>query len=180
MIRTSTVVFGASLLLVVGGTAAAAQQPAVTTDTDTPAPIEQTAAVTGADRPATAEPLAGAAPGFTYLRGGRRDPFVSLVRRGSDAQGPADGARLRGLVGLRVSEVALRGTLESRGGYVGIVQGADSRTYIVRPGDRLADGAIQTIMPDAMVILQQVDDPLSRERQREIRKPLRQTDEGRP
>jgi hypothetical protein len=56
--------------------------------------------------------------------------------------------------------------------------GVDQRTYIVRPGDRLLDGTVQTISPTAMVIMQQVNDPLSMEKQREVRKFLRQSDEA--
>ena len=64
--------------------------------------------------------------------------------------------------GLR--RVSLRGTITSQGAFVAILQGADSKTYIVRAGDRLVDGTIRTITADAMVILQQVNDPLSLEK----------------
>ena len=61
---------------------------------------------------------------------------------------------------------------------MGILQGVDSKTYIVRSGDKLLDGTVRTITADAMVILQQVNDPLSLEKQREVRKLLRQTEEA--
>ena len=48
----------------------------------------------------------------------------------------------------------------------------------MRAGDKLLDGTIRTITQNAMVILQQVNDPLSLEKQREVRKVLRQTDEA--
>ena len=54
--------------------------------------------------------------------------------------------------------------------------GSDEKTYIVRTGDRLSDGTIRTITADAMVILQQVNDPLSQQKQREVRKMLRHID----
>jgi hypothetical protein len=60
---------------------------------------------------------------------------------------------------------------------VAIVEGADKKTYIVKTGDRLADGTVQNITATLMVILQQVNDPLSLDKQREVRKMLRQTDE---
>jgi Tfp pilus assembly protein PilP len=133
----------------------------------------------------TAEPPATPAPavdsvalepqGFTYDPGTRRDPFVSLLRRGADA-GPS--AARGGLAGLGAAEVNLRGTLESRGSYLGILQGSDAKTYIVRAGDRLLDGTIRSISADAMVILQQVDDPLSVDKEREVRKILRQMEEA--
>ncbi len=115
--------------------------------------------------------------GFTYNAEGRRDPFVSLTRRGSDDRAN-NGPRASGLAGMASSEVILKGTLISRGGYVGILQGLDNKSYIVRVGDKLSDGAIRSISADAMVILQQVNDPLSLEKEREVRKLLRQTEEA--
>jgi Tfp pilus assembly protein PilP len=115
--------------------------------------------------------------GFTYNAEGRRDPFVSLTRRGSDDRAN-NGPRAGGLAGMASSEVILKGTLISRGGYVGILQGLDNKSYIVRVGDKLADGSIRSISADAMVILQQVNDPLSLEKEREVRKLLRQTEEA--
>jgi Tfp pilus assembly protein PilP len=114
--------------------------------------------------------------GFDYNAEGRRDPFVSLVRRGADARNT--GPKVAGLGGLGTSEVSLRGVLTSEGTFVGILQGVDSKNYIVRVGDRLSDGTIRSITRDSMVILQQVNDPLSLEKQREVRKLLRQTEEA--
>ena len=114
--------------------------------------------------------------GFTYNPEGRRDPFVSLLRRGVESA--AHTPRSAGLAGLGTAEVSLRGVVLSQGSYVGIVQGVDSKTYIVRTGDKLSDGAIRSITADSMVILQQVNDPLSLEKVHEVRKALRQTEEG--
>ncbi len=116
--------------------------------------------------------------GFTYDSEGRRDPFISLLKRGSDGERSAPSARPPGLAGLGASEVTLKGTLASRGGYVAIFQGVDAKTYIVHPGEQLMDGTVRSITPDAVVILQQVRDPLSVDRQREVRKTLRQTEEA--
>src|SRR4029434_7496259 len=91
--------------------------------------------------------------GFTYNPEGRRDPFVSLLRRGVDSA--QTGKRASGLVGLGTAEISLRGTIRSEGAFVGIVQGADGRTYIVRAGEKVSDGSIRTITADTMVILQQ-------------------------
>jgi type IV pilus assembly protein PilP len=112
--------------------------------------------------------------GFSYNPDGRRDPFVSLLRRGLDNTGP----KMAGLGGLGTSEVSLRGVLTSEGDFVGILHGVDSKNYIVRVGDKLSDGTIRSISKDSMVILQQVNDPLSLEKQREVRKLLRQTEEA--
>jgi Tfp pilus assembly protein PilP len=148
-------------------------------------PAENAAPATG-DAPAAvvATPAAGASPalqarGFTYNPEGRRDPFVNLLRRGTgvDLQAAA-GPRPSGLKGLGTGEVTLKGTMASQGAYVAILQGSDSRTYVVHPGEKLFDGTVRTITADSMVILQQVNDPLSKETQREVRKVLRQTEEA--
>jgi Tfp pilus assembly protein PilP len=115
-------------------------------------------------------------PGFTYVPEGRRDPFISLLRRGSDSRAAASGSRPSGLGGLGADEITLRGTVRSRDGFVGILQGADQKTYIVRAGDKLFDGTIRTITQNDLVIVQQVNDPLSLEKQREVRKVLRQVE----
>jgi Tfp pilus assembly protein PilP len=114
--------------------------------------------------------------GFAYVPEGRRDPFISLLRRGSDSRAAASGSRPSGLGGLGAEEITLRGTVRSRDGFVGILQGADQKTYIVRAGDRLFDGTIRTITQNDLVIVQQVNDPLSLEKQREVRKVLRQVE----
>jgi hypothetical protein len=98
-----------------------------------------------------------------------------LLRRGVDSSQTKRGA---GLSGLGTAEVSLRGVVLSQGGFVGIVQGVDSKTYIVRTGDKLSDGAIRAITADSMVILQEVNDPLSLEKVHEVRKVLRHTEEG--
>ncbi len=116
--------------------------------------------------------------GFTYDAHGRRDPFVSLLQRGTDAERSAVAVRAPGFSGLGASEVTLKGTLASQGGYVAIMQGVDAKTYIVRPGERLMDGTVHAITPDTVVILQQVKDSLALDTQREVRKSLRQTEEA--
>ena len=156
------------LVLMLAATASAQNQPAPAA----PAPAPQ-----GQPAPAAVQPPAEA-QGFTYNSEGRRDPFMSLLRRGTTNQrGGVGGPRPPGLAGLGAGEVTLRGTVQSRdGGFVAILQGADQKTYIVRAGDKLLDGTIRTITQNDMVILQQVNDPLSLEKQREVRKVLRQTE----
>jgi hypothetical protein len=56
---------------------------------------------------------------------------------------------------------------------VALVQGPDNKTYVVRVNDRLADGSVRAITADAMVLMQDVNDPLSATKQREVRKTLR-------
>lgn len=116
--------------------------------------------------------------GFDYKPEGRRDPFVSLVRPGRAGRGGTSAAASRpaGIAGLGVADVTLKGTMRGREGFVAILQGADQKTYIVRPGDKLFDGTIRTISQNDLVVVQQVNDPLSIAKQREVRKVLRQTE----
>ena len=63
--------------------------------------------------------------------------------------------------------------LQSRNGLIAMVQGPDNKTYIVHQGDKLLDGSIKTITPQGLVIEQDVNDPLSVVKQREVRRLLR-------
>ena len=114
---------------------------------------------------------------FSYNSEGRRDPFVSLLARGTEL--PSDRVRPDGLVGLGINEVALRGVVLSVGEYLAVLEGPDNRTYIVRPDDRLFDGSVKEISADGLVFMQEVDDPLSLVTVREIRKGLQDAEEGR-
>jgi Tfp pilus assembly protein PilP len=124
--------------------------------------------------PAPAQGLPTPPPDFEYQPDGRRDPFVSLINRGSDARPSAPaGSRPEGIAGLAVEELAVRGILQTRGGWVAMVAAPSGRSYTIRPGDRLLDGSVRAINAQAVVLMQEVNDPLSIEKQREVRKPLR-------
>ena len=127
--------------------------------------------------PAAAQPpaTAPAAEPYTYNPEGRRDPFVSLVARGAE---PVPGTKTGGLSGLTTSELMVRGVLQSRGAYVAIVSGPDGKTYRAHPNDRLLDGVIRSVTPQGIVVMQEVNDPLSLVKQREVRKGLRTVEDG--
>jgi hypothetical protein len=135
-----------------------------------------------AARPATRPSAPAAVPAppptsdaYSYRPEGRRDPFVSLVNRGSDRK---ESQRPEGLRGIFAGDLVLKGILVSRGAYLAIVQGPDAkRPYIAHTNDRLADGVIRAITADSLLILQEVNDPLSLTKQREIRKTLRVVEE---
>jgi Tfp pilus assembly protein PilP len=114
-------------------------------------------------------------PNFQYSPEGRRDPFVSLINRGtSDARTTRTAtARADGLPGIMVDEVVVRGIVQTRGGWVAMIGAPNGRTYTARPGDKLMDGHVQTISPQIVILMQAVNDPLSLEKQREVRKYLR-------
>ena len=144
------------------------------------APVEAADAVV---KPAGSAPagtgVAASGQGYTYNAEGRRDPFLPLLRNsGKSTTATTVAGRVAGLAGLGVAEVALRGVLMSQGGYVGMLQGSDDKTYIVRTGDKLADGTIRAITSQMMLINQEIKDPLSRQKEREVRKMLRQQPDG--
>lgn len=123
--------------------------------------------------PAPAQPVkeSGTSPdAYTYDSDGRRDPFLNLLGAGADARIPPK--RGDGSAGLTVAEVSVRGVMQSRGAMLAMVEGPDKKTFLVHPGDKFADGTIKTITPQGLVVVQDVNDPLSLVKQREIRKPL--------
>ena len=141
-----------------------------------------------APAPAPATPAAVTAPhvpalepqGYDYKPAGRRDPFISLVRRSTEAMGTSASIRPTGFAGLSTDEVVMRGVMKGRNGYSAIVRGADNRTYTgVKAGDELFDGTVKAVTADAIVILQNVSDPLSLQKKREVKKLLRPSQEAR-
>jgi Tfp pilus assembly protein PilP len=111
-------------------------------------------------------------PGYSYDPAGRRDPFVSLLGRGGDL--PATGAKPTGLPGALINDVTLKGVLKSaKGDFTALLQSPDNHTYIVHAGDKLMDGSVRAITQDAIVFSQDVNDPLSLVKQREVRKTIR-------
>ena len=114
---------------------------------------------------------------YFYDSEGRRNPFLSLLARGADLPSVRD--RPDGLMGLSVNEVALRGVVLSGDAYLAVLEAPDNKTYIVRAADRLFDGSVKEITADAIVFLQEVSDPLSLVSERELRKGLRDAEEGR-
>ena len=127
---------------------------------------------------APAAPAAEAAPApasdYFYEPSERRDPFVSLVKSGASAQpSQIKGARPEGIAGVMVEEVAIRGIVQSRGNFVAMIAAPNGRSYTIRPGDRLMDGSVRAITGQAVTLMQDVSDPLSLEKHREVRKQLR-------
>ena len=128
--------------------------------------------------PPASAPAVAAEPAdnYTYNPEGRRDPFVSLLRSGSDQRGARTG--VEGVTSLAVDELSVRGVVAGRNGYVAMVMGPDNKTYIVRANDKLLDGTVKAVTAQGLVILQDVNDPLSLVKQKEVRKMLRGLEEG--
>jgi Tfp pilus assembly protein PilP len=114
---------------------------------------------------------------YTYQPDGRRDPFLSLLDTGSDLRTPS--RRGDGLASFSAIEISVRGVMQSRGEMVAMIQGPDNKTYIVHQGEKLLDGTIKSIMSRGIVVDQQVNDPLSIVKHREITKLLRSLESGR-
>jgi type IV pilus assembly protein PilP len=148
----------------------------------TRAPGAPAAAPQGQQPPPRATPPTPQAPpqppeAYTYNPDGRRDPFMSLMGAGAD-QGRGTNSRAEGVAGMTVAEISVRGVLQSRGTMIAMVQGPDNRTYIVRGGDKLADGTVQSVTAEGLVIVQEVNDPLSLVKQRVVRKSLRSLEDS--
>jgi type IV pilus assembly protein PilP len=161
---------------------AAAKPAAAASAQAKPAPAAQPAKPNAQGQPAAAPveaaappppppPAASASDTYTYEPSDRRDPFLNLLDRGLR---PGPITRLPGLAGLSVNEISVRGVIEKLdGGYVAMVQGPDNKTYSIHPGDRLADGLVRAVNAEGLVIVQEVNDPLSLVKQREVSKKLR-------
>ncbi len=152
-----------------GGAQQAGQNPPSTVPSTSPAP-------TPTPGQQSSPPAEASAP-FTYNPEGRRDPFVSLIGRGNDPK--AQGVRPPGIPGLLINEVNVKGIVRNSTGFVALIQGPDNKTYVVKAGDRLMDGSVKSIVQDAVVFSQDVNDPLSLVKQKEIRKALRSAEGGR-
>lgn len=124
--------------------------------------------------------------GYLYNSQGRRDPFVSLQRPVAADRGPK--TRKPGMEGFLIQEVALKGVVRIAGGGTGIANqpgfiavflGADGKSYFVRNGQRLYDGVITAVDATSVTFRQDVTDPLSPVKSREVRKSLYASEEAR-
>lgn len=113
-------------------------------------------------------------PSYVYDPSGRRDPFISLLGRGTD--GDPTSVRPPGLSGLLIGEVTVKGVLRDRTGFSAMLFAPDKKTYTARVGDKLRDGTVKSINQERVIFSQDVTDPLSLVKQREVPKPVRQAD----
>jgi Tfp pilus assembly protein PilP len=145
------------------------------------------AAAAGAAAPQPGAPPAAAPPAgaptlplppenFTYQPDGRRDPFLSLV--GGGGQTESHGKKGEGLGGFTLAEVSVRGIVQSKGRLLAMAETPDGKTYLIHAGDKLADGVVKTVMSDGLVFIQDINDPLSVQKQREVRKLLRSLEDA--
>ena len=172
--RPSTLVY-AAVLLASGAIAGAQGVPSKPATSPAPPGAPASAPPVAAPGTATAGAPVAAAEPYTYDPEGRRDPFVSLLSRGVE---PVPGDKTSGLGSVTTSELIVRGVIQSRGAYIALVAGPDGKTYRAHVNDRLLDGVIRNVTPQGVVIMQEVNDPLSLVKQREVRKGLRTAEDG--
>ena len=153
---------------------------AVTVAAAKPVSGQAPAAAPGTPRPAAVTTPATQVPaleptGYTYDPSGRRDPFISLVRRTASALGTSATSRPAGIRGLSSDEIVIRGLVKGRDGWKAMVKAVDGRSYQLVAGDELLDGTVKTVTVDGLIVLQNVNDPLSTAKKREVKKLLRPT-----
>ncbi len=107
---------------------------------------------------------------YSYNPGNRRDPFVSLVK---PVEGAAHPTRKEGMEGFLINEVALKGIVKTREGYVALIVGPDQRkAYFPKVGQRFFDGVITAMDQTTVTFRQEDTNPLSPVRVREVKKSL--------
>ncbi len=184
-------IFLAAAVLTAAFALAQAPAPAAPTTTTTTVPASPAEAAPGA----TPAPAAGErspldveldSGGYAYNSQGRRDPFISLQRPVAADRGPK--TRKPGMEGFLIQEVALKGIVKTKGGglgsakqagFIAILLGADGKSYFVTTGQRLYDGVIVGVDASSVTFRQEVTDPLSPVKTREVRKSLNALEEAR-
>jgi Tfp pilus assembly protein PilP len=142
------------------------------------APAASPAPAAGA-RPDSLKSVTEEAPaeGYQYSPMGRRDPFVSLLKPVSPDSGPK--TRRPGMEGFLIQEVALKGIVRTPKGYTAMLLGTDGKSYFVGVGQRMFDGVVTAIDATSVTFRQEVTDPLSTVKSRDVKKTLYPSEEAR-
>ncbi len=98
----------------------------------------------------------------------RRDPFLPLLSDKKELSGP--GHLPPGKSGLVITSVRVDGTVRSEEGMIAVLSNADQRTYFVREGDRLYDGAVEKIGLDGVTFRQDSKDAFGKPVERVVTK----------
>jgi len=141
------------------------------------APSPTPAASPAADTLSAITPEIPETGSYTYNPMGRRDPFVSLLKPVSPDQGPK--TRRPGMEGFLIQEVALKGIVKTPKGYTAMLLGTDGKSYFVGVGQRLFDGVVTAIDATTVTFRQEVTDPLSTVKSRDLKKTLYPSEEAR-
>ncbi len=97
-----------------------------------------------------------------------RDPFVSPVVERIREAATCTGT---GRQCLLVGEISLHGVVRSPSGFIAVVVNGE-HTYFLRENDPLADGAVERITKDAIILRERSSDALGRPLTREVTKKL--------
>jgi len=99
----------------------------------------------------------------------RRDPFESLVAR---QQAAAKGISNLppGKAGLQVSTLRVDGIVKATNGMIAVVTNPQARTYFLREGDRLYDGAVEKISMDGVTFHEEGKDAFGKPVERQVNK----------
>jgi type IV pilus assembly protein PilP len=120
--------------------------------------------------------LAPAPGSYVYNPQGRRDPFISLLKPITET----GRRKLPGIEGMLVQEVALKGIVKDAKGYTAMLTGPDvTKSFFIKVGQRLYDGVVIAIDAATVTFRQEVTDPLSSVRSRDVKKTLYPSEEGR-
>lgn len=115
--------------------------------------------------------------GYVYNPAGRRDPFISLSKPVTSDEDSAARPRRPGIEGFMLQETTLKGVVKTADGWIVVLEGPDRKAYFVRTGQRLHDGVLTAIDAAGLTFRQEITDPLSPAKSREVRRLLHSAQE---
>ena len=139
--------------------------------TQTAKPSPKAGATKSAKRPTTPTRLgADQKPeGSETAKVSRRDPFESLVSRQQSAANAAKNLP-PGKAGLQVSTLRVDGIVKANTGMIAVVTNPQARTYFLREGDKLYDGAVEKISMDGVTFQEEGKDAFGKPVERQVNK----------
>ena len=114
---------------------------------------------------------------YTYLVKGRRDPFISLLVNVGPSEAPK--TRPTGMPGFLIQEIALKGIVKDESGFIAMLAATDGKSYFAKKGQRFYDGVIVDMDMATVTFRQDVTDPLSPVKTRDVKKSLYSSEEAR-
>jgi hypothetical protein len=144
MTKTTALVFASALSF---ATPAAGQAPAAAEPA--PAPVTAPASIAIGTR-------VGATP-TSYEDGNRCDPFASLIAVPTRTADATPGGRpVKGLPGLVLADVVVRGVIKNGPNVLAILEGPNRQSFVAHVNDKLRDASVQSIDSGGVVFAEQV------------------------
>ncbi|OFW19178.1 MAG: hypothetical protein A3H27_15490 [Acidobacteria bacterium RIFCSPLOWO2_02_FULL_59_13] len=113
----------------------------------------------------------GAAAQQPTESGKRRDPFRSLIVRQQTQQAPA--CRAPGKGALVIGQIQIQGIVRGiNNEWIAVVDNRTKRSFFLREGDELCNGAVTKIVEDSVTFEEKTTDAFGRTRNREVVKQL--------